>query len=107
MPSTEQKIKNLVAMNAMLKAIVDAGPQAKCALDDTYSIAQITPNVGEWYLSAKCEECRAISPALADPSASQRGNPFEGKGALNFKCRQCGSEIHALADDIFPFQWMG
>lgn len=107
MPSIVDKAQNLAAMSAALTAIVDAGPQAKVGLRDTMAIAQIKPTAGEWYHCAKCEECRSISPVCSDPSGGKRGNQFSGEGALDFKCHQCGNDIHALADDIFPFQWIG
>jgi len=107
MASEEQKRKNLEAMSAMMRSMVRVGPQARAPLTDIFSLAQITPNISEWYFCAKCEECRAISPIFSDPFNGERQEFFSGEGGFRFNCHFCQSEILVLAPDIFPFQWMG
>lgn len=103
MPTEEQKASNVGAMVAALRA--SSGTPIKVSLNDTYSLAQIQPETGVWYVSAKCEECRAISPAIPDPFSGQKREMFSGSGSLRFQCHHCPNEITATVADLFPYQW--
>jgi len=105
MLSEETKLTNVHAMEAALSASL--GSSTKINLAVPTSLARITPIVGAWYFSIKCDHCTVISPALRDESNGQRGNPFTGIGLLSLICPRCGEDAAARVEDIIVQQWMG
>src|SRR3989442_912315 len=103
MSTDEERPLNLEALKATLNAAI--GSSAEVQLLGIYDLPKINPNVGEWYFGIKCEECRAISPALPDPSNGQRRNPFNGTGGLRLGCHFCSNEIQGGVDDIISIRW--
>lgn len=95
---------NIRGLEAAL--IARLGSAAKVTLSDTYPLAKLQPANGNWYYSAKCEQCRSIAPAIFDPSSGKNNNPFSGDGALCFECLSCGEAIVARVPDIFSYQWI-
>jgi hypothetical protein len=106
MVSKEQKEQNVTAFQSALAA-TPPNSRTKITLSDTYSLAEITPETGQWYFAVKCEKCNGITPALRDESEGKRGNPFSGSGKLSVSCQNCltPNDVQAGADEVFSVQW--
>jgi hypothetical protein len=67
---------------------------------------RITPEIGIWYLSAKCDECGSNNPLMPDSSNGRNERPFtDGGGEFEQACGACGSRVVATGDKVFPHRW--
>jgi hypothetical protein len=106
---SSDELKKLDEVQSALEEAASKEPIPQIPLDKTHHLNFLTdPTNGVWYLSAKCEECRAIVPLFPDPFSGRSPQPFaDAGGEFEATCPFCQARIGAKADEIFPNRWMG
>lgn len=105
---SSDELKELDRLQTAIEEAARKEPIPQIPLAETYPLSyRLTPTNGVWYLSAKCEECRAIVPLLPDSFNGRNPQPFEDSGGeFEATCPNCEARIGAKADDVFPYRWI-
>lgn len=101
----EQKKQNVRAFEAMVNS-AHYFNETIDPLDDTYTLARVTPVTGSWYFFARCRNCGFSSPLFEDLCQGQLGNPFSGAGGFRASCYFCAQEIRVISRAVYPAKWI-
>ncbi|KZK97953.1 MULTISPECIES: hypothetical protein [unclassified Pseudovibrio] len=98
-----RELQNLASFEAGLEHCFQK--ETSLFLDDGYTLAKTTLEVGKWYLATKCGTCGKDTGICLDPSDGQNQVPLKGPGHITTRCNFCDSVVTSKTEAIYPLLW--